>query len=274
MAFAAVNGIRLWYELIGTGEPMVLIGGSGLGRQNMDPIIPLLMKSYALLNFDQRGYGESDRHGLDGATIETWADDVVGLMDAIGWGRAHIHGTSFGGMVALATAIRHPDRCLSAIPNAFFAKPDMARKLMLEVWRDYSAAAGVTSRGFAAHIATLTLQPDYLDAHPEAVDEVAAMLNLVSLETWHAAVNAMFALDLSDGLSTCQVPTLVIAGEIDTITPVEMSPSGIGQRKSCELLPNAEIAVFEGVGHATIFEAPKRHVETILAFTARLSSRG
>ena len=273
MAFADVKGLRLWYEILGDGEPMVLIGGSGLGRQNMDSVIPLLSNHYSLLNFDQRGYGASDKTGVPGMRTEDWADDVVGLMDAIGWSRAHIHGTSFGGMVALAVAIRHPDRCLSVIPNAFFAKPDGARKLMLEVWRDYAGAAGL-NRGFAAHIATLSLQPDYLDQHPEAVDDVLGMISLVSVETWQAAVDAMFHLDLSDRLSSCRVPALIIAGQIDSITPVDMSPSGVGQRKAAEMLSNSELAIFEGIGHATVLEAPQRHADAIVAFTRKLVSAG
>ena len=271
MSFASVKSTRLWYEIVGSGEPMVLIGGSGLGRQNMDAVIPLLKEHYSLLNFDQRGYGESDRTGLDGMRIEAWADEVVELMDAIGWKRAHIHGTSFGGMVALAVAVRHPERCLSVIPNAFFAKPDGARKLMLEVWSDYAGAAGM-NRGFAAHIATLSLHPDYLDAHPEAADDLLRMLSLVSVDTWRAAVDAMFHLDLSGDLRGCQVPALIIAGEIDTITPVDMSPSGIGQRKAAEMLPNGEIAIFEGIGHATVLEVPERHANAIVAFTRRVTN--
>jgi pimeloyl-ACP methyl ester carboxylesterase len=271
VAFAHVNGVRLWYEVIGVGEPMVLIGGSGLGRQNMDAVIPFLKEHYMLLNFDQRGYGESDKTGLNGMRTEAWADDVVGLMDAVGWSRAHIHGTSFGGMVALAVAIRHPDRCLSVIPNAFFAKPDGARKLMLEVWRDYAGAAGL-GRGFAAHIATLSLQPDYLDSHPEAVDEVLGMISLVSVETWQAAVDAMFHLDLSDRLRSCRVPALIIGGEIDTITPIDMSPSGVGQRKTADLLPNSDIVILGGVGHATVLEAPQRHADEVVAFTRKLAT--
>jgi pimeloyl-ACP methyl ester carboxylesterase len=174
-------------------------------------------------------------------------------------------------MVALAVAIRHPQRCLSVIPNAFFAKPDGARKLMLEVWRDYASAAGL-KRGFAAHIATLSLHPDYLDNHPGAANDVLGMISLVSLETWQAAVDAMFHLDLSEGLTACAVPALIIAGEIDTITPVDMSPSGVGQRKTADLMPNAEIVIFEGIGHATVLEVPQRHADAILDFTERLQA--
>src|SRR6187401_1857746 len=123
---------------------MVLLGGPGLGRHNFDPVIPLLREQHALLNFDQRGYGRSDATALDEATAATWADDAVALMDAIGWERAHVHGTSFGGAIALTLAARHPERCLSVVHNAFYAKPDVPGKLVLESMEALSRAVGIT----------------------------------------------------------------------------------------------------------------------------------
>jgi 3-oxoadipate enol-lactonase len=266
---AKVNGITLHYETFGEGEPIILVGGSGLGRPNLDPVQPYLEPHFTVLAFDQRGYGESGSDGLESATIETWVDDLIGLMDALGWERAHIHGASFGGMIALATAVRHPDRCLSVIPNGCFAKPDAARKLMMQAWADHSASAGI-SRGFAAHIAAQTLHPDYLDANPTAVDDIHEMLKIVPLETWLAAVRAMLALDLEDALMSCPVPALLLAGEIDTITPIDMSPSGVGMRRAAELLPNGELQIFEGIGHGTPFEVPEEQGAAIVDFVNRV----
>jgi 3-oxoadipate enol-lactonase len=266
---ASVNGITLHYDITGEGEPIILVGGSGLGRQNLDPVQPYLEPHFSVLAFDQRGYGESGSDGLDTATIDTWVDDLVGLMDAVGWERAHIHGASFGGMIALATAVRYPDRCLSTLPNGCFAKPDGARKLMMEAWADHAGAAGM-SRGFAAHIAAQTLHPDYLDANPTAIDEVYGMLSSVSLETWLAAVRAMLALDLEKELPSCPVPALFLAGEIDTITPIDMSPSGVGMRRAAELMPHGEIKIFDGIGHGTPFEVPEEQGTAIAEFAARL----
>jgi len=266
---ADVNGVTLHYETFGEGEPIILVGGSGLGRPNLAPVEPYLKPHFTVLAFDQRGYGASGSEGLADATIETWVDDLVGLMDVLGWERAHIHGASFGGMIALATAVRHPDRCLSVIPNGCFAKPDMARKLMMQAWADHSAAAGI-SRGFAAHIAAQTLHPDYLDANPNALDDIHKMLTSVPLETWLAAVRAMLALDLEAALPACPVPTLMLAGEIDTITPIDMSPSGVGQRRAAELLPNGELHIFEGIGHGTPFEVPEQQGAAIVDFARRV----
>jgi 3-oxoadipate enol-lactonase len=269
---ARVNGITLHYEIAGEGEPIFLVGGSGLGRPNLAPVEPYLVPHFTVVAFDQRGYGDSDKDGLDEATIETWVDDLVGLMDALEIDRAHVHGASFGGMIALATAVRHPDRCLSVIPNGCFGKPDAARTLMMQAWADHSASAGI-SRGFAAHIAAQTLHPDYLDANPGALDEIHEMLTIVPLETWLAAVRAMLALDLEAALPNCPVPALLLAGEIDTITPIDMSPSGVGMRRAAALMPNGELEIFEGIGHGTPFEVPERQANAIIAFAARVRAR-
>lgn len=272
MPYAHANGARLWYEFVGSGEPMVLLGGSGFGRHNVEPLIPFLAPHFTLLWFDQRGYGESEAVGLENATIETWADDVPALMDAVGWEKAHINSTSFGSMVALSAAIRHPERCASLVIQGFFAKPDVTRKLMLEAWDDHSTAAGFT-RGFVAHLGTDALQPAFLEEHPEAIDQIKDMFRGTSLTTWHAAHTAMQALDLVDGLPGCPVPTLVIAGEHDWVTPLDMMRSGVGMRRTAELMPHARLVIFEGAGHVTILERTKEQAEAILEFIGSLSPK-
>ena len=265
------DGTRMYYELFGEGEPMVLIGGSGFGRHNLEPLFPYLEQHYTLLSYDQRGYGDSDRAGLDNATVETWADDVPALMDAIGWERAHINSTSFGSMVALALAIRHPQRCRSLVAQGFFAKPDITRKLMLEGWDDHSRAVGWT-RGFAAHLATDALQPSFLEEHPETVDQIASMLRDTPADTWNAAHRAMQTMDVSEGLASCPVPTLIIAGELDWVTPIDIEASGVGVRQTAELMPRAKLIVLIGAGHVTIVERTEEHANAIIEFTASLAT--
>jgi 3-oxoadipate enol-lactonase len=265
------DGTKLYYEIFGIGEPMVLIGGSGFGRHNLEPLFPYLEGHYTLLSYDQRGYGDSDRTGLENATVETWADDVPMLLDAVGWEKAHINSTSFGSMVALPLAIRHPERCTSLIAQGFFAKPDITRKLMLEAWDDHSRAVGWT-RGFAAHLATDALQASFLESNPEVIDQIASMLRDTPADTWNAAHRAMQVMDVTAGLSTCHVPTLIISGEDDWVTPLDTEASGVGARRTAELMPNARLVVFEGAGHVTIVERTKEHAEAIIEFTASLAA--
>ena len=173
-------------------------------------------------------------------------------------------------MVALAVGIRHPDRCLSITAQGFFSKPDIARKLLLEGLADYCRIDGL-SRGFTAVLASIALSPEHLEEHPEAIGEMAAMMNTTSLETWLAAYEAMSEVDLGDGLPTCDVPALIIAGELDDATPLDMMASGIGTRKTSELLPNARLVIFEGSGHVTIFERTQEHAQAIRDFVDSLA---
>ena len=116
------------------------------------------------------------------------------------------------------------------------------------------------------------LEPEFLEENPETVDEIAGMLNEgTPLETWWAAHRAMHDLDLGDGLADCLVPTLVIAGEFDRVTPLDMHPSGIGMRATAERLPNAKLFIFQGGGHVTILEHEKEHAEAILDFISALT---
>jgi 3-oxoadipate enol-lactonase len=104
-----VNGANIWYELIGSGDVRVQIHGAGFGHRNFGPITSLVAERYRVLNFDLRGYGQSDRPEQE-YSMKVWSHDVAVLMDRLGIERAHIHGTSMGSMVAQQFALDHPDR--------------------------------------------------------------------------------------------------------------------------------------------------------------------
>ena len=79
---ARVNGVDLWYEISGEGEPVVQIHGAGFGHFNFAPATPELAKRFKVVDFDLRGYGKSDRP-VQHYDMEVWADDVAGLLDAL-----------------------------------------------------------------------------------------------------------------------------------------------------------------------------------------------
>src|SRR5690242_3119658 len=100
MAFIESNGHRHWYEITGEGEPVVQIHGAALGHTNFAKVTPILNQHFKIYDFDLLGAGQSDRPMDVDYTLEMWADDVKGLMDTWGLEKAHIHGTSFGGMIS------------------------------------------------------------------------------------------------------------------------------------------------------------------------------
>ena len=121
-----VNGVSLWHRITGEGEPVVQIHGAGFGHFNFDPATPVLSQQFRVIDFDMRGYGQSDKP-LQHYDMEVWADDVAGLMDASAIDQAHIHGTSMGGMIATVFAGKYPERTTSVVINCAAATPGRDR---------------------------------------------------------------------------------------------------------------------------------------------------
>jgi pimeloyl-ACP methyl ester carboxylesterase len=194
-----------------------------------------------------------------------WADDIAGLMNAIGWEKAHINGTSFGGTIALAIGIRHPDRCLSVIANSCLARPDKTSEQRYDAFIRYAEEVGM-GRELLAKLGGYGGEANYLETHADLVKKSLAMAAGTPLETWVAANRALKKVDLSQGLPLCSVATLVIAGDQDNTTPLDLQPPGLGTRQIVALLPNAALIVFKGAGHPTIFERPAQHARQTVEF--------
>nr|BFE59617.1 alpha/beta hydrolase [Dactylosporangium thailandense] len=105
----ATNGGHTSYQLDGAGPPVVLVHGLQVGQELFDTLRGHLLSSFTVITYDQRDRGKSAFAG-DPYTIDDLADDLAELITALGYQRAHVLGTSYGGMVAQAFALRHPDR--------------------------------------------------------------------------------------------------------------------------------------------------------------------
>src|SRR6266516_6351221 len=110
MPHAAVDGTSLYYERRGDGEPLLLIQGmSGTHLTWGEPFLAALGDDLEMVVYDHRGVGSSGDQGQP-VTIAGLADDAAGVLDALGWERAHVLGISMGGMVAQELTLRHPER--------------------------------------------------------------------------------------------------------------------------------------------------------------------
>jgi pimeloyl-ACP methyl ester carboxylesterase len=138
MPYAQIDdGIELYYELTGPESgPVVLQFGGGLfGRHNFGFVNDgFRERGFRLLAFDARGYGASTSP-REPYTIEGWAEDGAKLLDALGLERALVHGTSMGGMIAIAFVATHGARVIAACADVAFAKPDVYRTTLFRVWR-------------------------------------------------------------------------------------------------------------------------------------------
>ncbi|UCD08911.1 MAG: alpha/beta fold hydrolase [Dehalococcoidales bacterium] len=114
MPIVKVGDINMYYEVHGEGEPLVFIPGGGSTVEKVLPRLPIYSKEYKVVVFDNRGMGHSDAPDIP-YTMEMFADDLAGLLDAINIDTIHVVSESYGGLIAQHLAIRHPHMIRSLI---------------------------------------------------------------------------------------------------------------------------------------------------------------
>jgi pimeloyl-ACP methyl ester carboxylesterase len=269
--FIEVNGARLWHEITGDGEPVLQIHGSGFGHFNFGPVTPVLAKEFRCIDYDQRGYGQSDKPEQH-YDLEVWADDAVGLLDALGIERAHVHGTSMGGMVAQVVAGKYPERVQSVVINCAAAKLGFSGQLVFRNWIDLVRLEGVGSRTLAELISWQCLSRAYMEtpegqAGVDVIQQILRDANEPHVLT--AACQAMIDMDLRDWVKRITAPALVLGGDEDVMTPWDQGPRGAGQQWIADNLQNGETYVIKGSNHSTIFDNTAEHAEAVGDFLRR-----
>jgi len=278
MAFAELNGRRLFHEVSGEGEPVLLIPGLGATHASYRAVAPALARCHQLISLDLAGVGQSDP--APDYSMEAWADDVLALMDHLELASAHIIGSSLGGCVALALADRALPRVRSLVLAATFAEVDPLLELnyrvrialvqqtgMSELFADYAVALlfgrsfHATERGravtaFAAQ-ALRQNDPDTYIAHLRAI-----------LRFGRCEPDQVAEPRFTERLPRLDRPALVLVGDEDALTVPAFS------HRLAEGLPQARLEVLRGCGHANFAEAPDASADLILSFLADVAATG
>jgi pimeloyl-ACP methyl ester carboxylesterase len=270
---AGLNGVELWYKVTGEGESVVQIHGAGFGHFNFAPVTPDLARRFRVIDYDMRGYGQSERPIQD-YDMEVWADDLAGLMDALELEQAHVHGTSMGGMIAIVFAGKYPERTTSVVINCAAAKLGRAGRLIFKNWIDIASldSDGPGSRILAELIAWQALSKAFLET-PEGVAAIDTIQQILRdsnrLEVFTAACRAMCEMDLTGWLPKITSPALVLGGDEDLMTPWDQGPDGAGQQAIYEGIAGAEKHVVRGSNHSTIFDNTAEHTRVVIDFFER-----
>jgi 3-oxoadipate enol-lactonase len=271
-----VGDAQLWNRITGEGAPVVQIHGAGFGHFNLDPVTPLIAEAgFRVVDFDMRGYGQSDRP-VQHYDMEVWADDPVALMDVLGIEAAHIHGTSMGGMIAIVVAGKYPERTTSVVINCAAAKLGVMGRLIFKNWIDIARLdpAGPGSRILAELITWQAVNKRFLEEQDAVAlaDHVQQILrDSNDLEVATIAWQAMLDMDLTGWLPKITSPALVLGGDQDLMTPWDQGPNGVGQEGIFRGIANAEKHVIAGAGHSTIFDATDEHARAVIEFFRRQS---
>jgi pimeloyl-ACP methyl ester carboxylesterase len=261
------DGVRLYYELTGPADAPVIVqlGGGLFGRHNFGLVNDGFRERFRLLSFDARGYGASDCP-REQYTIESWADDGAALLDAVGLDRAFVHGTSMGGMIAIAFTAKFPDRTIAACADVAFAKADVYRRTLFRVWR--RMAESMPWDDFSDHVTTQAVGAKFIES-PEGETIFQLVRDIVGLNdpyTVRQACLAMENMDLSPLVPQISRPLLMTNGTHDVLCPPDLAPSGLGARKMAELNERIELVEFPDIGHADLVECPQDAIRIVTEF--------
>jgi pimeloyl-ACP methyl ester carboxylesterase len=262
------DGIELYYELTGPADgPVVLqLGGGLFGRHNFGAVNDGFRENgFRLLSFDARGYGASSSP-REPYTIEGWAADGAKLLDSLGLDRVLVHGTSMGGMIAIALTALHRDRTIATCADVAFAKPDVYRRALFRVWR--RMAESMAWDDFSDHVTTQAVGAKFLESE-EGKDTFQLVRSVIGLNdpyTVRQACIAMEEMDLSPLVPQIERPLLMTNGTHDILCPPELAASGLGARQMAAMNPSIHVHEFPDIGHADLLECPADAVRIVSAF--------
>lgn len=257
------NGIEIGFDDTGTGDPLVLLHGFPHNRRLWASQVGALLDRARCIVPDLRGFGESSVKPP--FSMDQYADDVVALLDHLRIERAIVGGLSMGGYVTFAIWRRHRERvrALALIDTKAGAdSPDAVQKR-----RDMIALARERgSAGVADALITGMVGRSTRAKCPEVADSMHSMLESAPVDGIVGALEALLARpDSTQTLSTIDVPTLIVVGDEDVLTPPAES------RSMHEAIGGSRLEIIAGAGHVSNVERPAAMNHVLSEFIASLN---
>jgi pimeloyl-ACP methyl ester carboxylesterase len=261
------GGASIWYQRSGVGKAVLHIHGSAFGHANFAKLTPHMISFAEIIDFDLPGYGES-RDPAQRKDMPALADLVAEFIAALGFPKLNIHGTSFGAMIALTLAARHPSLVDKLILSCCLARYDNAARLMRATWKRAAIDSGMEA------VADLTSVAGFGRGYyerAEAQAQLAAMRTAFARTqpaAFVAGTEIIERTDLSDLVRDVQAQTLLLAGEEDNMTPFRPAASGVGFTQIEKMLRHCETEVLKDCGHYLVIEQPAAAALRIQRFLA------
>lgn len=249
MPIIQANGIKIYYEVHGAGEPLVLIMGLRRNAEWWYRQVPEFAKSFQVLVFDNRGAGRSDKPETE-YSIPLFAEDTSALMDALDIERAHVFSISMGGYIAQELALRHPRKVKSLVLGCTSAGGRRAVMMSPERLSKFVANEGLSPEQILRKDMDIFFSDDFIAKNRAAMEEFIA----ISLRHYQPAAafkrqfEACLRHDTLERVGGIRAPVLIMTGDDDPLVP----PGNSEILK--ELLPEAELQVFPKGRHCFFIE--------------------
>jgi proline iminopeptidase len=282
MQITIAPGVQLFVDIEGPGlvpdgptmreKPTLVLlhGGPGYDHSSFKPIFSRLADLAQIVYVDHRGHGRSSRRPAAEWTLDTFADDVVRLCDALGIVKPIVLGQSFGGFVAQRYLARHPAHPARVVLSSTSYHMGLQRKLAMferlggpaaraaaeAFWR---APGADTWAGYNTHCRDL-----YNTTHP-ANDDARRRTVFVEEILFASAAGEQQTMNLLPGLALVQCPVLVMAGEQDPVTPLQDAQDIAAAIPA----PWGRLVTFANAGHGAWRDEPDAAIAVLREFVAR-----
>lgn len=259
MPNTSVNGVDLYYECHGKGEPLLMIAGLASDSQSWQPIVEELARHYRVILMDNRGVGRTTPQDTE-ITVRHMADDCIALIDHLGLPAVTLLGHSMGGFVALDCAIRYPARVSKLILAATSAFNSERNKALFHDWVAYLRSEmdqehwfrnifyWIFSRRFFEDKKALNEAVQYAIDYPYPQSGIA----------FENQIRAIESFDCRESLAAIRQRTLIVCGKEDLLFAPEESIQVL------QAIPQTSTALIEDAAHSI-------HMENARAFTACVS---
>jgi len=249
------NGTLIAYKQSGGGAPVILIHGAEADHSMFDAFGALLAEHFTVIAYDQRDSGET-RNPPSPYGIGEMAGDAAALIAGLGYERAHVFGTSLGGVIAQVLAAEHPRRVDRLVLSSTFRAGAPPLSINPEVFPRL-AALRTGLPGTAAQIATYFFPASHIAAHPEVVDIFTGNSRDAAQKQRRAAI---LARPVEADLVAITAPTLVLVGAEDRLIPPAHTLSLAGE------IAGARTVSIAGLGHVGTLQSPHAVAREVLAF--------
>src|SRR5262250_63266 len=245
------NGIEINYEKQDRGPVVTMSHSLACTLHMWDEQATALAGRYTVVRFDTRGHGQSS--APEGAySLDQMCDDLKGLLDGLGIKETHFVGLSMGGMIGQTFALKHPTMIKSLVLCDTTSRYPVAAKGMELM------VAGTLERWFTAPCRA---------RRRDVMERVGAMIRNTPPAGYVGCCHAIPKINVTDRLKELRCPTLVIAGEEDPGTPVEMA------REIHSALPGSQLAVLRSASHLSNVEQPEEFNRALLGFLDKASGQ-
>ena len=258
MPIEKINGIHIYYEIHGNGQPIVLANGIFMNTSSWFSQTPIFSKHFKVITYDMRGQGQSDKPKGE-YSFDLHVEDQKKLLEHLGIDKVHHVGISYGAELGLFFALKYPEMLNSLVVSncASFLGPLLEK--ITNLWR-YACIKNDPEMFYHATI-PFNFSESFISKNKEFFMQALDRYKLLNLQSFVNLLDAFKNLNITERLGEINIPTLIIGGNSDLLKPP--NPYSFTLK---EKIKNSQLCLIDDAGHALTHEKPEKFISEVLRF--------